>query len=323
MESIKEIIQKIEENNLKSSDLDSLVVFLEKYSSTRNKERITVDDVNKAKIIKLFLKKYEELTGEWISISGEDWKKQNLSFSKIKFIVDDLEMNRVIAHKLLSIGGNIDFELVEHQLYLDFMYEEVLGILNKFKELVSEKELKPTQVKLTKEEEGRIQNSAEKVEERKALHIQRLISSFKSFVERDGWLAFWERSSVKNELKSDPEEIARSQLMAYLTAIEIDYGGSSYREIPEGAGRADVLRLNVDGSKVIFELKIYRDNPRFQEGKIELISHMEKEKLEEGFYLVFDPRQNKDNLERSIVENGKKLHIYQIHIYQQPPTKKK
>jgi len=325
MEIIKKIIKKIEENKLQSKDLVKLIQFLKKYSRKPNKEKIGIDDIQKAEIVNLFIEKKEQAQKNWIHISGEDWQSKDLNFSKIKFLIDDLEMNRIINHKILALGGNFAFELVEHQLYLDFLYEELLSIINKFEDKLKQDESPKAikNIKLTEEEEKKIKISTKRVEKRKAFHIQREILRFKSFVERDGWLAFWKKSSVKNGLKSNPEEIARSQLMAYLKALEIEYGGFSYRELLEGAGKADVLRVNIDGDRVLFELKIYRDNTKFEEGKTELLSYMEKEELDESFYLIFDPRQKVKNLEGTISVKNKIIHIFQIRLYQQPPTKKK
>ncbi len=324
MIKLKQIINKIKQ------EIDSLILSPQSISDFINKieelqresspivQIICSDDYQILKLARLLIIKINtDASKNHISITGDDWRKEGVDFSLIKFWMDDLEINRIIAYKFIALGGNAGFEVVRRRDFLKFIYDEVNNVINNLRlnqeSIIQPKELITTDV-------------TSQIQQRRETEIHNTLLSFKQFVERDGWRALWTDGSIKTEnIKNCPEEIGKSQLMAFLKGYSITFEirHNTFQEVPEGAGFCDVIHIDHFGRKFVFELKIWRGQQYFDTGIKELDSYLYHEGLNEGFYILFDTRIREKN---SIItpirtKNNKTIHVVQIDIAQIPPTR--
>lgn len=304
------LIAKINSNTLTSVDLLDFEKYVKNILKMRKNEfpDISEDDLERLMMLKILMFKKENLGKNWISINPDDWKGK-IDFSKIKFFIDDLELNRIIDHKILGLGGYISFELVEKHKFMKFIFRELLDIVDRLKKTELFKA-----IEIDKETEKKIRESVKETKENIIQVTLEHVNRFKKFVERDGWIAFWERSSVRNGLKSSPEEIARSQLLAYWKGYGFEKREWEGREISEGSGRADVVRIDGNGNVFIFELSIHPSQTEFNDHVERLVGYMESENINVGYYLIFDERSNPNNIDDSVERNDKTIYVRQIKI---------
>jgi hypothetical protein len=114
--------------------------------------------------------------------------------------------------------------------------------------------------------------------------------------------------------------------MAFLAGEDIFIEGSQHREVPTGAGYADILRIERSGIKQPFELKIItKKKNRFMIGLDQLFDYMCKEDVTVGYYLVFEarnPDHRNDKFEPEYDNDNKKILVTVIDIHPVAPTKK-
>lgn len=271
--------------------------------------RITSDDIQRIHLIAVLLKKVENLdASNSCSVRPEEYAAYGDVLSKLRFILDDLKTNRIIDRLDWILGGACFFHVVDIGKFKDFMYDEIRAVLKKVK---------------TGTRDASIGIS---LEERDDNRMLQQLDHFQKFVERDGFLAFWKNSSVGNELKSYPEEIGRGELMAFLSGLGFFDRGSEFREVHEGAGRSDIVRVEVGGKKRLFEVKVIsEDQNRYEEGFTQLFDYMQKENVDTSFYVVLEarPPTKRTTFEPERLKDGKKVLVKRIDIYQIAPTKKK
>lgn len=79
--------------------------------------------------------------------------------------------------------------------------------------------------------------------------------------------------------------------MAFLRGARIYMNSTQYKQVSEGADFADVISIEKNGVKRLFELKVISDkHNRFHEGLFQLFDYICKEGLRTGYYVVFDAR---------------------------------
>lgn len=130
-------------------------------------------------------------------------------------------------------------------------------------------------------------------------------------------MAFWENNKVNGNIKNHPEEIGKSQLMAFLTGRGTGYLA---REVPVGQGRQDIIFVEDPKSPIIIETKVITsNNEKYKEGKFQLIDYVKKNKYDEGYYLIFQIGNfyNDDLFE----EDGIKINQVVVNIAPQAPTR--
>lgn len=319
---MRELIGKINQE-MKDFTLNpqAITEFIEKIEELQQQESsiiriICEDDIQVLKLARLFILKLLNADSSQIQITGEDWKQENIDFSLIKFWIDDFELNRIISYKLYALGGHAVFNLVRQRDLLSYVYDEIYAVINNLR-LGTESD--------EKKDEFVVTDLTEQIQENRESHIINSLESFKQFVERDGWRAFWTDGSVgTNRLKNQPEEIGKSQIMAFLKGygIKFEIRHNTFQEVQEGAGFCDVIHIDHFGIRFVFELKIWRGEVYHQTGIKELDSYLSHENLDEGFYVIFDKRiRDKTALITPITtDSGKVIHIMQIDIAQIAPT---
>ncbi len=313
---MKELIKQIKKD-MKSLNLspETITQFIDrinelKSSSSSITDRICEDDSQVLKLSRVLISKC--LEGNHIRIIGNEWEEENLTFSLIKFWIDDLELNRIITTKLYELGGHAYFEVVKKRDFLNFIYDEINNVINNLQ----------NQYNGAKEDYAKSQVN-DIVDLRSEKEVMGTLKQFKEVIERDCWKAFWENGSTKNKLKNYPEDIGKSQFMTFLKGHGIKFKklSKTFQEIPEGAGFCDVIYMDHRGNTFVFELKVWRGKSYFQIGINELNNHLSKENENEGYYIVFDTRKRlKKTIKTPIKTNGKLIHIIQIDIAPNPPT---
>ena len=92
-----------------------------------------------------------------------------------------------------------------------------------------------------------------------------------------------------------------------------------FLEVQTGRGRMDLLLL-YNRRKYIVETKIWEDDRSYQAGKRQLSAYLKSEGVTEGYYVVFDHRQNPEpRLETQTLE-GVSVRSYVIRVIQAVPS---
>ena len=92
-----------------------------------------------------------------------------------------------------------------------------------------------------------------------------------------------------------------------------------YIEVQTGRGRMDLLIIH-NQQKYIVETKIWEGDTRFESGKKQLSVYAELEGTTEGYYIVFDHRQNRETRVETEAVNGVHIRSYVIPIMQERPS---
>ncbi len=130
MEEIKEIFRKIRDLSLESKDLTNLISFLlnkAKHEKTPLKTLLE-NSIEWLKVIAFLLKKYED---NKFGISGDDWRKDQIEFERLKRIIDEMDIYSILKYKTWALGGNCFFKVVDKIEFLEFLYEKLEDILTK------------------------------------------------------------------------------------------------------------------------------------------------------------------------------------------------
>jgi len=144
---------------------------------------------------------------------------------------------------------------------------------------------------------------------------------FKEIVERDCINTFWE-SRVKNKLMPQPEKIGKSLLITFLRMCEsYGYYNIIVTEKEIGVGRCDIFTLSNENENNIFELKIVQSKSDIEKGIKELTYYTSKEKLKEGFLILFDARKRSHKIEDIVVNDNKIINQFVININDTAPSK--
>ena len=319
-ELIERIIQTIESLDLSPDTISELILNINELKSTSSPivNRIHDEDIQILRIARLLIIKHIQSANHHMNISGTDWREHSINFTMVRFWLDDLELNRIIAHKILGLGGTAYFEIVRTRDFLNFIYDEIKNVMNQI-QLPQEEAVTETSVQISSD----VREIQSTIEQRRETEILNALNQFKQFVERDGWKAFWENGSTRHDIKNSPEEIGKSQFMAFLKGygITFEVHHNTFQEVQEGAGFSDVIHIDHRGNRFLFELKIWNGPRYYETGITELESYLSHEGLTEGYYIVLDKRKiDKSLLETPRTINGKTIQVIQIDIAPIPPT---
>lgn len=284
---------------MKIEEIKQLLEEVEKLQKSDKENILYLDSLERLRLALLLMEKFEASKPNYhISFSRSDWSDDTLPFGRLKSFLEDLKYSDIIEHLVFALGGNGFFTVVKKLEFvkaIDELVKEVRENLGK-----------------TKEE------AQEEIIEHFRRDIINDFQEFKTFVEKDGFLAFWENNKVKGNLKNHPEEIGKSQLMAFLTGRATGYIA---REVPAGKGFQDIIFVEDPKSPIIIETKVVTaNNGKYEEGKFQLKDYVTKNNHDEGYYLIFQT----DNLynSESFVEDNIKIHQIVMNIAPQAPTKK-
>ncbi len=111
-----------------------------------------------------------------------------------------------------------------------------------------------------------------------------LLDNFQAFIARVGFRIL--------QVPDTPREyVGQHLLYAYLDHFVQTVGAHMFLEVQTGRGRIDLL-IVYDQRKYIVETKIWEGNRYYQAGKKRLAAYLKSEGAQEGYYIVFDHRNN-------------------------------
>ena len=153
------------------------------------------------------------------------------------------------------------------------------------------------------------------------IDMKALLDNFRDFIIRAGFRIL--------QVPDTPQEsVGRHLLLAYLDQFIKLIGGFMHIEVPTGRGRMDIIIIH-NQQKYIVETKIWRGDNRYQAGKKQLAVYLSSEGVAEGYYVVFDHRQNpalgspsvtgKGRIETETID-GLTVRSYVIPVIQEPPS---
>lgn len=282
-EDIVKLIEEIE--NLQKNDSDNVIY---------------VDSLEQLKLSLILLEKFEisKPKDEHISFNREDWGHLNVPFGRLKIFLEKLKYYNIINHLIFGLGGSGFFTIIDKLRFV----REIDNIIKSVKENLGENE----------------EESKQDVLKNMKIETITSLKEFKSFVEKDGFLAFWYNNKVNGKLKNNPEEIGKSQLMAFLTGRGTGYVA---REVPVGQGRQDIIFIEDPKLPVIIETKVLIiDNKKYEEGKFQLKNYVKNNSYNEGYYIIFHTNNFYNDI--SFDEDNIKINQISINIRPQAPTKK-
>lgn len=283
---------------MKKEEIMQLIEEVKKQSETDPESVLYIDALERLRLALLLMEKFEASKSNGnISFSREDWSDDTLPFGRLKSFLEDLKYNDIIEHLLFGMGGHGFFNVINK-----------LGFVKAIENLVNE----------VKEDLGKSEGQAkEGVIEHFRSDIINDFQEFKAFVEKDGFLAFWENNQVKGNLKNHPEEIGKSQLMAFLTGRGTGYLA---REVPAGKGFQDIIFIQDPKSPIIIEIKVLQDHgDKYAEGKFQLKDYVTKNSHNEGYYVIF--QNNNLYNDTSFEEENIRINQIVINIAPEAPTK--
>jgi len=140
-----------------------------------------------------------------------------------------------------------------------------------------------------------------------------LLDNFRDFVARAGF-------KILQVPDTPQESVGRHLLLAYLDHFVKIIGGFMYIEVQTGRGRMDII-ITHNQQKYIIETKIWRGDRRYQAGKKQLAVYLRAEGVTQGYYIVFDHRQDPEpRVEIETIE-GLTIRSYVIPVMQEAPSR--
>ena len=144
------------------------------------------------------------------------------------------------------------------------------------------------------------------------IDMEALLDNFRDFIVRVGF-------QILQVPDTPQESVGRHLLLAYLDQFIKLIGGFMHIEVPTGRGRMDIIIIH-NQQKYIVETKIWRGDGRYQSGKKQLAAYLRSEGLTEGYYIVFDHRQEPEPQVETEVLEGLTIRSYVIPVMQEPPS---
>ena len=136
MDEITRLINRIDNNVLTSSDLSLFAELLKKsHVGMPGLEKLSKDDVQWFQTYVFTLKKVELLKeGELYDIeSGGDWRQAVDDFSKLRFLVDELEEKKLVDDVFWNVEGIVLYNITNPDTYKRYMYAKIRNHLEKIK----------------------------------------------------------------------------------------------------------------------------------------------------------------------------------------------
>ncbi len=144
------------------------------------------------------------------------------------------------------------------------------------------------------------------------LQIRTLIDNFKDFIARAGYRIL--------QVPDTPQEfVGQYLLFTYLDEFVNIVRAMMYLEVPVGRGRVDLI-IRYNEHKYIIETKVWRTEKTYQAGKQQLAAYLELEGATEGFYIVFDYRENAISKSETDTYDRCTIQSYVIPVLQHRPS---
>lgn len=144
------------------------------------------------------------------------------------------------------------------------------------------------------------------------IEMRLLLENFRAFIARVGFRIL--------QVPDTPQEyVGQYLLYAYLDQFVHTVGGTMFLEVPTGRGKLDLLILH-NQQKYIVETKIWEGARRYAAGKQQLAAYLKSEGEVEGYYIVFDHRQNPEPIVETETVSGLTLRSYVIPVVQEAPS---
>ena len=144
------------------------------------------------------------------------------------------------------------------------------------------------------------------------IEMEALLDNFRDFIARAGFRIL--------QVPDTPQEsVGRHLLLAYLDEFVRRIGGIMHIEVQTGRGRMDIL-ITHNQRKYIIETKIWRGDSRYQAGKKQLAAYLKLEGTTEGYYIVFDHRQDPEPRVETETLDDVTVRSYVIPVVQECPS---
>ena len=145
------------------------------------------------------------------------------------------------------------------------------------------------------------------------IDVESLLDNFRDFIARAGF-------KILQVPDTPQESVGRHLLLAYLDQFVKVIGGFMHIEVQTGRGRMDII-ITHNQQKYIVETKIWRGDSRYQAGKKQLAVYLRSEGITEGYYIVFDHRQDPEPRVETETIEGLTIRSYVISVMQEAPSK--
>ena len=144
------------------------------------------------------------------------------------------------------------------------------------------------------------------------IQMHTLINNCNDFIARAGFRIL--------QVPDTPKEfVGQYLLFAYLDEFVKIVHATMRLEVPTGRGRADII-ISHNRQQYIIETKVWRNERHYQVGKHQLAAYLKSEGATEGYYIVFDHRENpKPQLETDTLD-GLTIRSYVIPVMQERPS---
>ena len=144
------------------------------------------------------------------------------------------------------------------------------------------------------------------------IDLDSLLNNFRDFISRVGFRIL--------QVPETPQEyVGQNLLYAYLDHFIRTINAGMFLEVQTGRGRIDLLIL-YNSRKYIVETKIWEGERYHQAGKKQLVAYLKSEKVEKGYYVVFDHRINPQSRVETEAFEGVTIRSYLIPIVQRKPS---
>ncbi len=144
------------------------------------------------------------------------------------------------------------------------------------------------------------------------INMEMLLDNFQNFITRVGYRIL--------QVPDTPKEfVGQDLLYAYLDQFVSIIRGAMFLEVQTGRGRMDLIIFH-NGHKYIVETKIWEGKMRYDAGKKQLSAYLKSERVSEGYYIVFDHRNEPEpRMEIETIE-GISIRCYVIPVIQKVPS---
>ena len=139
-----------------------------------------------------------------------------------------------------------------------------------------------------------------------------LLDNFQAFIARVGFRIL--------QVPDTPKEyVGQHLLYAYLDHFVSIVGANMFLEVQTGRGRIDLLIVH-NQRKYVVETKIWEGDRYYQAGKKQLATYLKLEKAQEGYYVVFDHRNNPTSHIETERVDDLTIRSYIIPVVQEQPS---
>lgn len=144
------------------------------------------------------------------------------------------------------------------------------------------------------------------------IELDGLLNNFKDFIARVGF-------RILQVPETPKEYIGQNLLYAYLDQFIRTINANMFLEVQTGRGRIDLLIL-YNSRKYVVETKIWEGERYYQAGKKQLAAYLQSEKVDEGYYVVFDYRSKPESRVETETLEGVRIKSYIISVIQETPS---